>query len=253
MQIRATGVRRTILISWCPMLESRENFHKQLHTKWSYFAKRRSINIIEQESYIFPANNTLARVAVDVTHCVLACCHHSVLLRPNWDIYPAIDWSKLPNSVVLTYMSNKFTTNSWKNGTTTANPGFNLFHAHSNNKVCGCGNSSHIHSYAHPHKKNKKNKEKKTTGNKKNSDVFAVDVVEGAITQSWKDRPSHAGSGMTTHNPPPRHQQKERHQKVLLQSLDWNTVARNCDDVPTAPYFHHSKSRIHKLGCHMYT
>lgn len=153
------------------------------------------------------------------------------------------------------HMSNNFTTNSWKKGTTIANPGFNLFHAHSKILTTKCADveTPPIFIVMHILTKEEKEEEKNRLWNKKNSDVFAVDVVEGAITQSWKDRPSHVGSGMTTHNPPPRHQQKERHQKVLLQSLDWNTVARNCDDVPTAPYFHHSKSRIHKLGCHMYT
>jgi hypothetical protein len=40
-------------------------------------------NVRARELYIFPANKTLATVAVDVSHCVLASGHHPIFLRPN--------------------------------------------------------------------------------------------------------------------------------------------------------------------------
>jgi hypothetical protein len=51
---------------------------------WPYhMVVENNANVRARELYIFPANKTLATVAVDVSHCVPASGHHPILLRPN--------------------------------------------------------------------------------------------------------------------------------------------------------------------------
>ncbi len=77
-----------LFISWFLQRSMKLGYHLLY---WPYHMElENDANVRARELYIFPANKTLATVAVDVSHCMLASGHHPILLRPNWYIHPVI-------------------------------------------------------------------------------------------------------------------------------------------------------------------
>lgn len=47
-------------------------------------------------SFIFPSNNPVTTVAIDIRNCMHACCHHSLFFRSFWHIDHCFEQVSLP-------------------------------------------------------------------------------------------------------------------------------------------------------------